>query len=187
MLNFVACEYRNLHLDILDALRFALAILLKHMFGRYAKAAQPMQDWVFEAALAAEVWIKVQWVVVSIQSVQSSLIRRCLLCDHSIWCSLGWLVSCCGCWVARSRLSSSKATRSSHKCCNFIGCIQLVAVRVYNACSGDDQCGFAFVLDVYKSWLDHKLAIDWQWGMYFHKLFTMQEHPLQPARQLCSS
>ena len=34
MLNFIACKYKNLHLDVLDALRVALAVLLKHMPGK---------------------------------------------------------------------------------------------------------------------------------------------------------
>ncbi len=65
------CKTQQLgcYLYALDAVGLALSVLLHHMFCRNAKAAESVQDRHLKATLAAESWVNVQGIVVSIQSV----------------------------------------------------------------------------------------------------------------------
>ena len=150
------------YLDAFDAAGVTMSILFHDMLCRDAKCAQPMQDRNIKASFAAEDWVNVQRVVVSIESVQSCEVRAGLFVNHSIWLPGWWLISSCSSSNTRYWLGTAKASRLPHKCCDLIDGIYFSAVRVYDACSCDDQCSFALVLDVNQAWLNNEVAIHWQ-------------------------
>ena len=148
-------------LDVLDAAGVALSKLLHDMLCRDAKGAQPMQDGNIKASFAAEGWVNVQRVVVSIESVKSCEVGGGFLLNYSIWLPCWRLVDSCGSSNTRYWLGATKASRLPHKGCDLVHGIHLPAVRINDACSCDDKGSLALVLDVNQAWLNNEVAVHW--------------------------
>ena len=67
-----ALKANHAYLDTFDAVSSVLTKPAHDMLGGYSKGTQPMQYGILEPPLAAEGWINVQRVVITVQSVQSS-------------------------------------------------------------------------------------------------------------------
>lgn len=83
-----------------------------NMPGCNSKGTEPVQDGLLKPNLLTDCWVNMQWIAISIQSIQGGLFKSGLLPLDLVWLSAGYLIagSSMVVWIADSSTKASCAS-----------------------------------------------------------------------------